>query len=360
MHILLIDDDQTILDTLAGELADRDMKTTAIQSFTDAGDLLRDKDVDIVVLDLMESGDKRPGLDILQSLLQGHFLPLIVYSARIEWVDQVLEGPFLKVISKSGEGDTAVKVCDTISEFRPHVEAIQSLKADLYRTLGQVLYRSASLVWAATASHETEKTDILRRCAKRHIAAGCDPLPGEKLESWERYLYPPIGDSLMQADLLRLKGTDQDPSSFRLVLTPTCDLVLRKQPEVRVLTAVCEPMAKFEAAIGLQPGGKLKARREKVMKHLSHPQTSGYVPVPMFGNVVPSMVANLKNLEVMRHSAAGTFSAQMGAFERIVSIDSPFREQCAWAYVEIAGRVGVPDSNLDSWVEAAVREPDAQ
>jgi hypothetical protein len=35
-------------------------------------------------------------------------------------------------------------------------------------------------------------------------------------------------------------------------------------------------------------------------------------------------------------------------------MDSPFREQLTWAYLEIAGRIGVPDRNMANWVECVM------
>jgi len=38
-------------------------------------------------------------------------------------------------------------------------------------------------------------------------------------------------------------------------------------------------------------------------------------------------------------------------FTRIASIDSPFREQIAWAHLQIAGRPGVPERDIDKWTQ---------
>ena len=38
-----------------------------------------------------------------------------------------------------------------------------------------------------------------------------------------------------------------------------------------------------------------------------------------------------------------------GEYIRVVSIDSPFREQIAWAYLNTAGRPGVPDRDFAIW-----------
>ena len=43
-------------------------------------------------------------------------------------------------------------------------------------------------------------------------------------------------------------------------------------------------------------------------------------------------------------------------FLRIASIDSPFRELVAWAYLQIACRPSLPDRDFDSWRDEIVED----
>ena len=46
------------------------------------------------------------------------------------------------------------------------------------------------------------------------------------LAGWEQYLFPPVSDDILLGDVLKdAEGKDDDPTLFRVVLTPSCDLV---------------------------------------------------------------------------------------------------------------------------------------
>ena len=57
---------------------------------------------------------------------------------------------------------------------------------------------------------------------------------------------------------------------------------------------------------------------------------------------MPDLLADLKNLSVI-------FPNEMDNYTRIVSIDSPFREQLSWVFVSVAGRPGMPDRDFETW-----------
>jgi CTP synthase len=61
------------------------------------------------------------------------------------------------------------------------------------------------------------------------------------------------------------------------------------------------------------------------------------------------MSAHLRDLELIPADEIG--DGDPAKFVRAASVDSPFREQIAWAFVQIAGRPAVPDRDLESWIE---------
>ena len=68
------------------------------------------------------------------------------------------------------------------------------------------------------------------------------------------------------------------------------------------------------------------------------------------------MVANLKNLAVIRYDSIGGLDSAQRNFERVASIDSPFREQVAWAFLTTVARPGMPERDLDLWAEEIVED----
>jgi CTP synthase len=56
------------------------------------------------------------------------------------------------------------------------------------------------------------------------------------------------------------------------------------------------------------------------------------------------MLCDFKELEIIN------FNDLDKNFERVVSIDSPFRESLVWADIAINGRPGLPDRDYQSWL----------
>ena len=63
------------------------------------------------------------------------------------------------------------------------------------------------------------------------------------------------------------------------------------------------------------------------------------------------MAAQLRKLELLSITDEGFEGADGATYDRVASIDSPFREALSWAYLQIAGRPGLPDRNNKVWVE---------
>ena len=58
------------------------------------------------------------------------------------------------------------------------------------------------------------------------------------------------------------------------------------------------------------------------------------------------MMADLRDLEII---PIGDIGVDNKPFLRVASIDSPFREMVAWAYLHTACRPGLPDRDFKAW-----------
>ena len=150
------------------------------------------------------------------------------------------------------------------------------------------------------------------------------------------------------------KGKDDDPTLFRVVLTPSCDLVRtdsRKPKVSQVLVAKCCSMKEGLDHTSLRSikGSKLKDRLSSMML------TSGYlealIPFPCLRGKIPTMAANLRELELIDIQNIGSDKP----FLRIASVDSPFRELISWAYLQTACRPGLPDRNFAEWCQEIIK-----
>jgi CTP synthase len=171
------------------------------------------------------------------------------------------------------------------------------------------------------------------------------------LFSWEQYLVPAVGRSPLTGDLLRRHGIAwDDPSGYRLVVSPSCDLVLGRN-ESTVLVAKCGGAAALLKKVGLAG----ISDKEKVKSRVLSPGfASGCLPLPAFPKQIPLLFALLKELEVVPYEQIGPDPAVGATYKRVASIDSPFREQVAWAFLSTGARPGMPDRDLDAWASALV------
>jgi hypothetical protein len=63
-------------------------------------------------------------------------------------------------------------------------------------------------------------------------------------------------------------------------------------------------------------------------------------------NIIPHMACDLKSIETIKFDSIGKGKD----YERILSIDSPFRESLIWSFLQINGRPGLPDRDIDIWI----------
>ena len=189
---------------------------------------------------------------------------------------------------------------------------------------------------------------IIDRAARRRLAALLDDTAtaGRQLDAWEQYVFPPVSSDIQLGDILRLKECDQEPQNFRVVLTPSCDLVRSNGRNAKVedvLVARCFPVSDVLGMIGL--GGKLSKaiNKSQFREILSVGYGRSLILFPALDKHIPSMAADLRKLQLI---PLKDVDAQ---YEVVASVDSPFREMVAWAYIQTAARPGLPDRNIESW-----------
>lgn len=312
---------------------------------------------DAIVLDLMQGSRSAnlPGQRTWKSIWEKTFCPIIIYTGSDADLQPPVptNHPFVKRIQK-GSG-TDAHVVEGLRGFAPAVESVRLLRVEVEAVIHKVLRDTAG-------EGHMPMTDAahLLHAGRRRIAASMDDptvTSQRALMSWEQYLVPAIGDSPLTADLLRKRGAQwDDPTSYRLVLTPSCDLV-KGRCEPTLIAACCEGTDRLakKLSLSLAPNKLEKDAETVISKALTAGAFAGFLPLPAFPSRLPVMVANMKGLEVIPYEAIGCADPAKPGFDRIASIDSPFREQVAWAYLTTAVRPGMPDRDLKPWAEELVK-----
>lgn len=357
--VLIIDDEQEIADVvkLAIEEGIRGIVCTTEVDFTKSAERITGLRPDAIVLDLMEGHQSvnLPGQQTWKSVWEKTFCPIIIYTGSdADLQPPVPEShPFIKRIQK-GSG-TPTEVVEALKRFAPAAESVSKLRDEVDAVIHKVLRDTAG------EGHMpmSDPSHILH-AGRRRIAAEMDgkTITGQRqMMSWEQYLVPAMGDSPLTADMLRKRGAQwNDPTAYRLVLTPSCDLV-EGRCEPTLIAACCEGTARLakKLSLSLAPNKLGKDADTVITKALTSGAYVGFLPLPSFPSRLPVMVANLKGLEVISWETVGPADSTTHEFLRIASIDSPFREQVAWAYLTTAARPGMPERELQPWAEEIVR-----
>lgn len=356
--VLIVDDDSAVSETLAGAIREAfpDLRCETEADFDMAMTRIATERPDAVVLDLRRDAGPEdvPGQRTWRDIWDKRFCPIVIYTA---WAGDLappvpLNHPYAKFVTK-GRGSEAT-VIGHLNEFVDAVKAIAALREEVDAVIHQVLRDTAGA--GVFADRDGER---LRHAGRRRIAASMDEptvTGGAALKSWEQYLIPAIGASPLTGDVLRRRGAAKNSvTDYRLVLTPSCDLVKERNPS-SILVAKCEGVAPLLQAT--ESSTKVNKRNEAIKRlktnALSRGFCEGRVPLPEFPDHIPPVVANLKDLEVVAFDAVCRDDEVPTEFERVASIDSPFRELVSWAFQSTIARPGMPDRELDAWAQACI------
>jgi CheY-like chemotaxis protein len=356
--VLIVDDEPDVAELLklAVEEGFSGINCSVELDFSQSADHIARLRPDAIVLDLMLGHEsvQLPGEGTWKSVWESSFCPIVIYTGTEAGLKPPVpeNHPFVKRISK-GNGTEAL-VVDALRSFSSSIEAVRRLRTEVDAVIHKVLRDTVG-----DGHMCLDDSSYLLHAGRRRIAATMDDptiIGNRSMASWEQYLIPAIGISPLTADVLRVRDAQwDDPKAYRLILTPSCDLVAGRC-ESTLTVACCEGTTRLaqKLSLSLSPKRLAKDTETVIIKALSTGVCSGFLPLPSFPSRLPVMVANLKGLEVISWDSVGPADSTTHRFVRVASIDSPFREQVAWAYLTTAARPGMPDRELGPWAEELV------
>lgn len=325
---------------------------TALERFKSVG-------ADVVVLDLFEDPSDEPqGQPIWTQIWTTRFCPIIIHTAHEPPEDPPLpvDHPFVRFVKKGPGSDE--QVANELASFLPHMAAVRIVVDEIRAVVQTVLQFAAPQISKSPIKPEAYD-ETLMRSVRRRVAAMMDLRTlrtAQQMQNWEQYIAPPLTDHPLLGDLVRLRDGDPDKSkSYRLVLTPSCDMVSGRARVKNVLAAQCVGIDQYLRGAQLAPNTSEEKKRERLPRVLTEDHCGGIIPLPGFPGVVPLMAASLRDLELLPLEEIGAQDAGETKYRIIASIDSPFRERIAWAYLQVAGRPGVPDCDMEPLVEGIIR-----
>ena len=352
LQVVFVEDDETSIDPILHAIRREEPEVRVRKlDFHEAEGGIRSHRPDIVVLDLWEgdvSENRNKGSVYLDFIWNQQFCPVIIHSASPE-IPSEQTNSFVRVVTKGQRSPQ--EVLNAIRELRPHVQALKQAEEDI-RNRFSIAMRDVAPSTFDIFTNDEHRNDALRRASRRRLAALMDEISaeGQELASWEQYICPPVSTDILLGDILVKAECDRtNPASFRVVLTPSCDLASSgtRDAKVRnVLVAKCCPTRDGLDLTSLKGVRVNRLKDRLVGTVLSRGYFETIVPLPALQGRIPTMVANLRELELIPLCEVGTTCKP---FLRIASLDSPFRELVSWAYIQVSGRPGLPDRDFHSW-----------
>lgn len=362
MKVLMIEDNIDTIQGLIDAVSDRGWEHKET-SFDSAEENIYSFDPDVVVMDWMfDEEDAEKGKPILERIVSNEFRPVIVFSAHD--LSIVLEDILrkYKLIDFTRKGDDDSKLAEKIDKWMESAISLSQMR----HSMNEALIESAKALDSFQKMEAFPSPEIVSfMLSRRTIQYFEQAEVGEQPPSWVQYVYPPMMNSLLVADVIRVYSEDTNqavpgvPSEYRIILTPSCDMVNHGAADFKVLVGHCCDKDRFtEQKLGTGQNvdsGKGKDKVERVVKELQYGYNKAFVALPQLPNVLPYMTLDLKNLDfVLLADIAQTFESfdkTKHHYYRVASIASPFREQIVWAHMINSCRPGMPVRDTNSWAK---------
>lgn len=360
MKVLFIDDLRdavAIAETAVGER----FQNACIKfecSFDDAMATINSFQPDVVIIDLLKEltdGDKiEEGFIPLKWIWDNRIIPIVVYSAEpdrfVEKSPNMSNNPLVRTITKGRR--SSVAVADAVEQLAPFGELLNAARLQVEEELSVVFKEVAPRILGVFKDQQSGAADSIGRATFSRLAAIADEAGAmsRAVNAWEQYLVPVISKDLMVGDVIVDNNqSNPRPEHFRLVLTPSCDLAVRDDGKAKVTSVLVAKCC--EVADGLKKAGISGTSAKSIQRSniLSQGFAQSVIPMPELSGVIPSMMVNLRDLELI--PLEQIICADSPSYRRVASTDSPFRELVSWAYIQTAGRPGMPDRDEVAWSE---------
>jgi CheY-like chemotaxis protein len=342
------------------------VEVTAIESFESALGLLRERKIDIVILDVFRgrtSQDDKAGIEVLNNWRATGFAPVILHTALPEGLEEHCN-VFVRLVPK--EGGSLLRLAKEIEElFSLKIPQVHRAIFDhLEASLRDYMWRFVVANWEKIGGL-VPRPDFARLLVHRlglqfgRIGVGAvieqlypgipggDPDP-QKVHPAEYYIKPSFDGDPSLGDLRFIKRNERD--DLYVVVWPSCDLVQRggKCKVDRALCARALPISELEEYkkwVENPTSGATKSLVELMSNRRkgSH-QPERYHFLPAVWDI-PAVVIDFQQLE---HVAVD----ELRDARCLATVASPFAESIGARFIRYLGRLGTPDLDTALALEA--------
>ncbi len=367
-QLLFVDDDaevcRQVKEFLDGETIvapDDRLRVETLTDFAAALDELEARRFDLLILDVRlgphdEVREEEVGIMTLEAIRQRRFVPVVFYTGLPRLVRD-MEMPLIRVVEKT-QGLPLL------------LETVRSIFATRLPAVNRALIRHVEAVqrdymWDFVAIHWEEFGDTPDRTALAYLLARRlamslsgpgirqlaqnlgDPTGAAAVEGrvhpMQYYVMPPVGPAPLAGDLYQ--GQIGGQTGHWVLLTPSCDLVTKRERAEWVLLARCAPLAeqaeyqKWQAGLP-QPSSTTDRKLRALLRdnrQNGQPERFYFLPGAL---TLPDLIVDFQQLVTLPQG-------QMKSLERLASLDSPFAEALLARFARYFGRLGTPDLDLE-------------
>jgi CheY-like chemotaxis protein len=393
LRVLVVDDQETTCRQIkehfeTWEYADNRLIVETETEFGVGLQTLEERRFDLVVLDVYQGqqieGGEEAGKRAFEEIKARRFIPVIFYTALPASV-QDLAGPLVKVAEKAGEAfaslDQAVKgYLDT-----PLMRINRALTQHVEETVRSYMWQFATQHWTELADSGDDAALAYLIC--RRVASSLDITGAERLaagltqatqapvrppsveqvvHALRYYLMPPsgpptdyrTGDILIRTGTPAASESPAKPDTYWIILTPWCDLTFQRDNTRNaeyVLLARCLPLDTFEEHREWIAQANPSNTRTKKLQNLAgtpnrrpdNRQEGRYYFLPG--------IFELPDLLVDFQQTLTAPYGDMGNYQKIATLDSPFAESVISWFVRFISRVGTPNLDIDAVLQSIRR-----
>ena len=311
---------------------------------------IRNNDFDAAIIDLrLDSSDMEGrGQELVREIKNNLRFPVFVLTGYPGDLDEDLkkENVFYKVYNPT-EKDTIEVLKKMTDIYKTGITKIMGRKGIIDNKLQEVFWKYFA------ESMEYWKTGIvdgsnIEKILSRHILAHLSEKlklteegEFEKCHPAEVYLVPPIKKDPFTGDILKNK----DPEEYFLILTPACDMDLRKQENNSVKRnadkIILAKLIRFDQMpeIFKYINEHSKNNEEVVKKYIKN-KKERYHYLPSFGSRIPGFLIDFQDINQIN-------SEELDTYDRVASIDEPFLKNIISRFTSYYARQGSPDLDID-------------
>lgn len=348
MKILFIEDDESAIQGII-DFCDELGYSHEHPPFDKAFSYIDNYDPDILVLDLKNNVEEGfEGCEILDKAWEHNFRPTCVFSGQI--VQSTVEqekysSPLVRFVDKGD--DNPVK--EFISKIAPYVECIRKVRSETHIAMR----KSFDFFNMAINDSITDSGVIASLCGNRIKSYFDNENSNVDMPVWSQYIYPILSDKFSTGDIIMLNNSSSDTKTqnrFFVILSQSCDIAHNKVPDI--LVAKC-----YEIDCLLRkryiPETEYEMRSaDELRAILNAGFYNEFFPLPSIDNILPDITINLKMLKLI------PVNKIYSDYTKIASLSSPYKERLIWAYMQTACRPGVPDLDVECWIDALLSEND--